>query len=86
MVKAVVSKEGNEQFRGHVRGVAAIRDGYKCGILPGMTQQGGEVKTSQCKKKPNFRITLPPPDLTGRITLEQALARRLYEFLCLVAL
>ena len=38
--------------------------------------QGGEVKTSPVQQKAKARITLPPPDRTGRITLEQALARR----------
>ena len=37
-------------------------------------RQGGEVKTSPVQEK--ARIILPPPDRTGRMTLEQALARR----------
>ena len=39
-------------------------------------QQGGEVKPSPVQEKAKARITLPPPDRTGRMTLEQALARR----------
>ncbi len=39
-------------------------------------QQGGAVKTSPVREKAKARITLPPPDRTGRMTLEQALARR----------
>jgi SagB-type dehydrogenase family enzyme len=39
-------------------------------------RQGGEVKTSLVQEKAKSRITLPPPDRTGRITLEEALARR----------
>ncbi len=39
-------------------------------------QQGGEVRTSPVQEKAKARITLPPPDRTGRMTLEEALARR----------
>ena len=34
------------------------------------------MKTSPVQEKAKARITLPPPDCTGRMTLEQALARR----------
>jgi len=34
------------------------------------------VRTSPVQEKAKARITLPPPDCTGRMTLEKALARR----------
>jgi len=34
------------------------------------------MKTSAVEERAKARITLPPPDRTGRMTLEQALARR----------
>ncbi len=40
------------------------------------TPEGGEVKTAPVEERAKARISLPPPDRTGRIPLEQALARR----------
>jgi SagB-type dehydrogenase family enzyme len=62
-------------FAGRCVGLLLIATAAVVGSCQG-ARSGGEVKASPVPEKAKSRITLPPPDRTGRITLEQALARR----------